>query len=62
MAPVNHTTLGGEYRRGLDSKQIPSSYSSLEVYLRGVIKIIGIGSGSVITCKRLQVFGWKVHF
>ncbi len=22
MSPVNHTTLGGEYTRGLDSKQL----------------------------------------
>ena len=66
MSPVNHTTSGGEYKRGLDSRQLIIFATSFTVLLKCtwkmLIKTIGIGSGSVSTCKRWQVFGWKVHF
>ena len=66
MSPVNHTTSGGWVQKRPQFQTVkyfcPKFYSGPQVYLRGVSKIIGIDSGSVITCKRWQVFGWKVHF
>ena len=66
MSPVYHTTSGGEYKRGLDSRQLIIFATSFTVLLKCtwkiLIKPIGIGSGSVSTCKRWQVFGRKVHF
>ena len=57
MSFVRHATSGGEYKRGLDSKQLiifAASFTQLLMCTLEVLikKNIGIGSGSVITCKR----------
>ncbi len=60
MSPVNHTASGGEYKRGIDCKQLIIFAKNFTVLLKCTLQVltksIGIGSGSAITCKRLQIF------